>query len=45
MVLAKQKRAEEVKPWANIKRVAPAKLQGVWIRMAAVTRPMWLTDE
>lgn len=44
-MLAKQKRAEEIRPWAIIKAVAPAKLHGVWIRMAAATRPMWLTDE
>jgi len=29
VLLAKQKRAEEVSPCANIKRVAPEKLQGV----------------
>lgn len=31
---------EEIRPWAIIRVVAPAKLQGVWIRMAAATRPI-----
>lgn len=44
-MLAKQNRADEIRPWAIISVIAPAKLHGVWIRIAPVTRPMWLTDE
>lgn len=44
-MLAKQKSIDEISPWAIIRAVAPAKLHGVWMRMAAATRPMWLTDE
>lgn len=36
---------EEVSPWATISTIAPARLHCVWMREAAMTRPMWLTDE
>lgn len=36
---------EDVRPCAIISAVAPMKLHGVWIRMATITRAMWLTDE
>lgn len=44
-MFARQKSSDEVKPWAIIKAVAPMKLQGVWMRMAAMTKAMWLTEE
>jgi len=44
-VLARQKSKEEVNPWAIISIVAPIKLHGVWIKMDAMTRAMWLTEE
>ena len=44
-MLARQNRAEEVKPWAIIKTNAPQKPQGVWMRIPAATKPMWLTEE
>lgn len=28
-----------------MRTVAPVKLQGVWMRIAAITRAMWLTEE
>lgn len=45
VMLAKQKSIDDVKPWATIKVIAPAKPQGVCVMMAAMTRPMWLIDE
>lgn len=36
---------EEVRPWAIIRIRAPVKPQGVWVRMPAATRPIWLTEE
>lgn len=44
-MFAKQNRSEDVSPWAIISAVAPMKLHGVWIMMAAITRAMWLTEE
>lgn len=44
-MLDRQNKADEIRPCAIIKVVAPAKLHGVWMRMAAATRPIWLTDE
>ena len=44
-MLARQKSKEEVSPWAIIRVVAPMKLHGVWIMIAAITRAMWLTEE
>ena len=31
---------EEIRPWAIIRVIAPAKLHGVWIRIAAATSPI-----
>lgn len=45
MILAKQKSIDDVKPWAIIRAMAPASPQGVCTMMAAMTKPMWLTDE
>lgn len=36
---------DEISPCEIIKIIAPVRLHGVWIIMAAITRPMWLTDE
>lgn len=36
---------DEVRPWAIIRMIAPAKLQGVWMREAIITKAMWLTEE
>lgn len=44
-MFARQKRAEDVRPWAIIRIRAPVKAHGVWIRIAAITSPMWLTEE
>lgn len=44
-MLAKQNKREDVRPWATISAVAPIKLHGVWIIIAAITRAMWLTEE
>ncbi len=44
-MFAKQNNREEVRPWAIISAVAPIKLHGVWIIMAAITRAIWLTEE
>lgn len=44
-MLARQKSAEDVRPWAIIRIRAPVKLHGVWIRMAAATRPICPTEE
>lgn len=44
-MLAKQNNIDDVKPWAIIRAMAPANPHGVWIRIAAMTRPIWLTDE
>lgn len=32
-------------PCEIIKMTAPVMLHGVWIMMAAITSPIWLTDE
>lgn len=44
-MLARQKRAEEISPCEIIKTIEPAMLHSVLIIDAAITRPMWLTDE
>lgn len=44
-MFARQNNRDDVRPWATINAVAPIKLHGVWIMMAAITRAMWLTDE
>lgn len=44
-MLARQNRDDEISPWAIISVVAPAKLHGVWMRIAPATNPIWLTDE
>lgn len=44
-MLAKQKRAEETRPWEIIKISAPITLHSVLIIDAAITNPMWLTEE
>ena len=45
IMLARQNIIEEVSPWATIKIMVPEMLMGVCRRAAAVTSPMWLTDE
>lgn len=32
-------------PCDTIKVTAPVRLHGVWIRVAATTKPIWLTEE
>lgn len=44
-MLAKQNRAEETRPWDTIRTIEPAILHSVFITDAAITRPMWLTEE
>lgn len=44
-MLAKQNSIEEVNPCAIIRIIAPENAHWVWIMVAAMTRPMWLTDE
>lgn len=44
-MFARQNNAEDVRPWAIIRIRAPEKLQGVWRRAPATTKPMWLTEE
>lgn len=36
---------EEVKPCEIMRIMAPENAQSVWIMQAAMTRPMWLTEE
>lgn len=45
VMLARQKSIDDVKPWAIIRAMAPASPHGVCVMMAAMTKPMWLTDE
>lgn len=45
VMLARQNSADDVNPWAIIRAIAPARAHGVWIMIAAITRPMWPTDE
>lgn len=45
VVLARQNRADDTRPWAIIKIIAPVKPHGVWIKIPPATNPMWLTDE
>lgn len=44
-MLARQNSIEEVRPCEIIRIIAPEKAHWVWIMVAAMTRPMWLTDE
>lgn len=44
-MFARQKRAEEVNPWAIIRIKAPVNPQGVLIKIAAATSPMCPTEE
>lgn len=44
-MLARQNRADDVRPCAIIKAIAPENPHGVWVKIPAATRPMWLTDE
>lgn len=44
-MLARQNNIEDVRPWDTMRIIAPENDQGVWIMLAAITRPMWLTDE
>lgn len=44
-MLARQNSIEEVSPWAIIRIIAPENAHWVWIIVAAITRPMWLTEE
>jgi len=44
-VLAKQNSAEEARPCAIIRIIAPVNPQGVWIRIPPATSPMWPTEE
>lgn len=44
-MLAKQNRADEARPWAIIRIIAPVNPQGVWIKIPLATSPMWLTEE
>lgn len=43
--MAKQNRAEETRPWEIIRIIDPVMLHSVLIIDAAITKPMWLTDE
>lgn len=40
VVLARQNRAEDTRPCAIIRMMAPVNPQGVWIRIPPATRPM-----
>lgn len=44
-MLAKQNSIEDVRPWEIIRIMAPENDQSVWIMLALMTKPMWLTDE
>lgn len=44
-VLARQNRAEDTSPWEIMSNMDPAILQSDLIIKAAITNPMWLTDE
>lgn len=44
-MLARQNSIEEVRPWEIIRIIAPEKAHWVWIMVAAMTSPMWLTEE
>lgn len=44
-MLARQNSMEDVRPWAIIRAVAPMKLSGDCIRVAMITRAMWLIEE
>lgn len=45
VMLARQNSIDDVKPWAIIRAMAPAKPHGVCVISAAMTKPIWLTDE
>lgn len=40
VMLARQNSIDEVKPWAIIRAIAPARAHWVWIMIAAITNPM-----
>lgn len=44
-MLARQNNIEEVSPWEIIRIIAPENDHGVRIVLAAITSPMWLTEE
>lgn len=44
-MLARQNSIEEVNPCEIMRVIAPENDQWVWIMLAAMTRPMWLTEE
>lgn len=44
-MLARQNSRDDVSPWAIMRAVAPMKLHGVWIMIAAITKAIWLTEE
>ena len=44
-MLARQNSIEDVSPWEIIRIIAPENDQLVWIVLAAITRPMGLTEE
>lgn len=44
-MLARQNNIEEVSPCEIIRIIAPEYDHWVWIMVAAMTSPMWLTDE
>lgn len=44
-MFAKQNNADDARPCAIIRIMAPVKPHGVWMRIPATTNPMWLTDE
>lgn len=44
-MLARQNSIEDVSPWEIMRTIAPENDQWVWIVLAAMTRPMWLTEE
>lgn len=45
VMLARQNSIDDVKPWAIIRAIVPAKPHGVCVISAAMTKPIWLTDE
>lgn len=44
-MLARQNNIEDVRPWEIMRIIAPENAQCVWIMLAAMTKPMWLTEE
>lgn len=45
VVLARKNRPEEVRPWAIIIEEAPEMPRGELVRVPAMSRPMWPTEE